>query len=257
LLVAPTFNVHGVVNDVTTVSIWQYVSVRSEQTTTDEPPIPAGQATFPAAGHPAGPITMTGSGGTVRAVTNVQTLKALADPIRLRLLSALMDDSGGELPVRTVKELATALGEPQTKLYRHMKQLEAVGLIRVVSSRLVSGIVEQRYQACQQDLMFGPGLTDDEKSSSDSEAAAAALLDHFRGGFFSARRQAQASAEPERLRDVLSVSEVSVSAARAAEIRRQLQQVLGELAISSDRNVPGDVKVGVLIGYYAYEPPSA
>jgi DNA-binding MarR family transcriptional regulator len=40
----------------------------------------------------------------------------------------------------SVKELAEELGEPQTKLYRHVKQLEAAGLIRIAASRMVSGI---------------------------------------------------------------------------------------------------------------------
>ena len=64
--------------------------------------------------------------------------------------------------VMSVKELAAELGEPQTKLYRHVKQLESTGLIRVAASRLVSGILEQRYQACQTDLRLGPGLMRDE-----------------------------------------------------------------------------------------------
>jgi len=196
----------------------------------------------------------------VRAVTNVETLKALADPIRLNLLSVLMNDSTGELPVRSVKELAAELGEPQTKLYRHVKQLEAVGLIRVVSSRLVSGIVEQRYQACQSDLMFGPGLTDDEKGSSESEAAVAALLEIYRSRFFAARRAGQIPssasppAEPYR-KEVLSVAEAWVPVARAAAIRQRLQDVIDDLAQPSEGPSPGTVQVSVLIGYFSPESP--
>jgi DNA-binding transcriptional ArsR family regulator len=37
----------------------------------------------------------------------------------------------------SVKELAQHLGEPQTKLYRHVKQLEAAGLIEVAATRMV------------------------------------------------------------------------------------------------------------------------
>src|SRR5690242_6610077 len=75
----------------------------------------------------------------------------MADPIRLAILAALMK-SRRNLPVMSVKELAAELGEPQTKLYRHVRQLEAAGLIRVASTRMVSGILEQRYQASQRDL---------------------------------------------------------------------------------------------------------
>jgi RimJ/RimL family protein N-acetyltransferase/DNA-binding transcriptional ArsR family regulator len=95
-----------------------------------------------------------------RRVTSVATLKALADPVRLAILTALMADVR-DLRVMSVKELAAELGEPQTKLYRHVRQLEMAGLIRVAATRVVSGILEYRYQACQASLAFGPGLVRD------------------------------------------------------------------------------------------------
>lgn len=45
-----------------------------------------------------------------------------------------------------MKKLAKHLGEPQAKLYQHVKQLEAAGLIEVAATRMVSGILEQRYR---------------------------------------------------------------------------------------------------------------
>ena len=90
----------------------------------------------------------------VREIDSVEGLRALADPVRLAILSALDTRArDGELPVMSVKELAQHLGEPQTKLYRHVKQLEAAGLIEVAATRMVSGILEQRYRARQR----GPG----------------------------------------------------------------------------------------------------
>jgi len=84
----------------------------------------------------------------IREIDSVEELRALADPVRLAILSALdMHVPGGELPVMSVKELAQHLGEPQTKLYRHVKQLEAAGLVEVAATRMVSGILEQRYRA--------------------------------------------------------------------------------------------------------------
>jgi DNA-binding transcriptional ArsR family regulator len=189
----------------------------------------------------------------IRPVLDVETLKALADPIRLRLLSALMRQHG-DMPVRSVKELAAELGEPQTKLYRHVRQLEAAGLIRAVSSRVVSGIVEQRYQACQRDLVLGPGLTDTEKTSADAEAAIAAMLDVYRSQYFAARREgladSSAEVEPHR-RALLAMHEARLPAARATEIRERLQQVLDDIAAYSPGEDDGEntVVVSVLVGY--------
>ncbi len=154
-----------------------------------------------------------------------------------------MGPASGERRVMSVKELAAELGEPQTKLYRHVRQLEAAGLIRAASSRLVSGILEQRYQACQRDIRLGPGLTRDEKVGDEAETVAAAVLDRYLSRFFAARRAAlgPAPAPPvptappagESYRTpVLQVTETRVPAARAAAIRDRLQ------AASEDPAVP-------------------
>src|SRR5919202_976689 len=74
-------------------------------------------------------------------VRTPEELRAIADPMRLELLALLR-----ERP-RTVKELASALDVPQTRLYYHVNQLEQHGFITVAETRLVSGIVEKRYGA--------------------------------------------------------------------------------------------------------------
>jgi DNA-binding transcriptional ArsR family regulator len=47
----------------------------------------------------------------------------------------------------TVKELAAAMDVPPKSLYYHVSLLEKHGLIRVVETRVVSGILEKRYRA--------------------------------------------------------------------------------------------------------------
>lgn len=74
-------------------------------------------------------------------IRDLETLKVVTDPLRLNLLNLLRGEP------RTVKELARALHLSQTKLYYHIGLLEEHGLIRVVGTRLVSGIVEKQYQA--------------------------------------------------------------------------------------------------------------
>jgi DNA-binding transcriptional ArsR family regulator len=188
----------------------------------------------------------------VKTVDNVEALRALADPIRLAILSVLMDQRG-ELPVMSVKELAARIGEPQTKLYRHVKVLEAAGLIKVAASRLVSGILEQRYQASQRDVMFDGRFL--RSHMDDSEAAVGALLDSFRAGFFAAfadkRLDPDGMPEAERYRlPTVYASEVRVSPARAAEIRRLLRDLMTLLSDGASEET-GEVVVNVFMGYYA------
>jgi DNA-binding transcriptional ArsR family regulator len=70
--------------------------------------------------------------------------KALADPLRIRLVEALW-----ETP-RSVAELAECLSLPADRLYYHLGQLERAGLIEVVEyRRLPRGKVERIYAPAQ------------------------------------------------------------------------------------------------------------
>jgi DNA-binding transcriptional ArsR family regulator len=193
----------------------------------------------PPAGRPA---------GQAGQVTSVETLKAMADPLRLAILTALMRDEHN-LRVMSVKELAAELGEPQTRLYRHVKQLEAAGLIRVAASRVVSGIIEQRYQACQASLALGPDIIRGPRQAAEGAAVVTALIDRFRRRFLA--RQAAAGDQPAdgRPQDAMLVTATTVAPATARLIRDKLQEVIDAIG----RPVPAGetgVPVEVLLGFF-------
>ncbi len=76
----------------------------------------------------------------VKIIRDLEALRIITDPLRMRILSLL------DRHPRTVKEVAAALNLPPTRLYYHFNLLEKHGFIRVVETRLVSGIVEKHYQ---------------------------------------------------------------------------------------------------------------
>jgi DNA-binding transcriptional ArsR family regulator len=192
----------------------------------------------------------------VRAITDVQTLKALADPTRLAILTTLMQGPGQQPRLMTVKELAAELGEPQTKLYRHVRQLETAGLIKSAASRMVSGILEHRYEACQQDLTLGPDLVRDRAAADDFAAAVSEIVNRYLGQFFAAYRAGQIltsadeGGDPLR-RGLLDLAETRVTPARAVAIRTALQQIADELTQANQDQAEDGVPVNVLIGFYS------
>ncbi|HBX70399.1 MAG TPA: hypothetical protein DEH25_13735 [Chloroflexi bacterium] len=78
-------------------------------------------------------------------VTDLETIKIISDPLRVQILEhiGLTSDQGNLI---TVKELADTLDISPTKLYYHINLLEKHDLIRVAETRVVSGIIEKRYQ---------------------------------------------------------------------------------------------------------------
>lgn len=171
----------------------------------------------------------------VRAVDDVDTLKVLADPTRLAILRVLMTGSPRDLPVLSVKELAERLDEPQTKLYRHVKQLAAGGLIVVAQTRLVSGIVEQRYRTGQLSLDLEPGLLRQHATTDDTTAMFTAALDAFREdmvtGLRAGRVRFDTDAPPEESyrRTIVANGLNRVPAARATEFRDRLAALMHEM----------------------------
>lgn len=113
----------------------------------------------------------------VRVVNDAELLKALGDPLRLRILHTVMGE-----PKRTwsVKEIAAQLDQPVTKLYHHVKQLEQSALVVDVETRVVSGIVEHRYQAGQLGLQFDDALFGSPATRDASIQQAASFVDETR-----------------------------------------------------------------------------
>lgn len=75
-----------------------------------------------------------------RTLTDLEQIKVLADPLRIRILEAFCQE-------RTTKQVAEAIGEKPTKLYHHVAALERVGLIAPTRTRQNRGTVEKYYVA--------------------------------------------------------------------------------------------------------------
>lgn len=85
-------------------------------------------------------------------ISDLETLKAMADPLRVRVLEAFAREP------RTVKQAAADLKLPATKLYYHVNILEEHGLLRVVGTRIVSGIIEKTYRTAARFFHSDPRL---------------------------------------------------------------------------------------------------
>jgi predicted ArsR family transcriptional regulator len=74
-------------------------------------------------------------------IENAEQLKAIADPLRRRLLEIFAEEP------TTTKQAATMIGEKPTKLYHHVDFLEQNGLIELVKTQPNRGTTEKYYQS--------------------------------------------------------------------------------------------------------------
>ncbi|MER7702812.1 helix-turn-helix domain-containing protein [Kitasatospora sp. NPDC097605] len=214
----------------------------------------AGTAVGPAASAAAGPAALK-----ERRVEDAATLKALADPLRLAILDLLMAAlPSGPL---TAKEIATALDEPQTKLYRHIKQLEKAGLVRVAGTRLVSGIVESRYAPAQNSLRLAPEIfSPGSPIRVDAYGAMLAAMDRVRGEFraraladridFTTSRDASAVGLP----GMFSHVTYRLTPERMLRLRGQLDEILNELNAEGESDTEDAVEATLFTLLYGVRP---
>ena len=86
---------------------------------------------------------------TVLAVSSPEQMKALAHPLRLRLLYAL-----GERPA-TISQLAVRLGAQKGNVAHHLKVLHAAGMVHIAETRQVRGGTEHYYRRTARRVYVG------------------------------------------------------------------------------------------------------
>jgi DNA-binding transcriptional ArsR family regulator len=88
-----------------------------------------------------------------QAVSTAKELKALANPIRNRILHILASHEA------TNQQLSVILDESQAKVLHHVRVLLDAGLIRLVDQRIRGGNVEKFYRATARVYGFRPDPT--------------------------------------------------------------------------------------------------
>jgi len=202
-----------------------------------------------------------------RHVDDVTTMKALADPLRLKIMRVLGKNAHSKPRIMTVKQIAEELGEPTTKLYRHVKQLLAVDLIQVAELRLVGGIVEQRYRVAQKALGVDPERSDVRREALMSEelfGVVGAAVDEYFASYEAALRsgktyvRAQESLDnPPHVRSVGVIADTHIPQAKAADFAERLQALVKEFTDQPNEPGEGAVEVNLLTMFYATEPDDA
>ena len=170
----------------------------------------------------------------VRYVKDLETLRMLADPLRLSILATFQ--SGDDAPELTVKELADRLGEGQTKLYRHVKLLEDAGLIAVTGTRLVSGILEKRYRPTYRTLQVDSDALSQSKAPEGFRDTTVALLtsvqDQLQSDLQAGRVPLIAAEGEPDLTILMSSLRVNMTPERYARVRTAVTELLAAEAHS-------------------------
>jgi hypothetical protein len=193
-------------------------------------------------------------------ISDLDTLRMLADPLRYRLLHTMATRPTDPW---TVKEMARALGEPATKLYYHVNMLEERGLLVVTGSRLVSGILEKRYQIVAERLEV------DRTVLAAGDAGADETIDSVLGTIFESTRDEIRTAIRTGLATIhdatpglepvmLTKGFDRLSRARAAEFRDRLTALQMEFEADTTAGAAEDElhPYGLVLAFYPLPDPA-
>jgi DNA-binding transcriptional ArsR family regulator len=187
-----------------------------------------------------------------RIVADVETLKALSDPLRLKILETMV--ARWREPW-TVKELAATLGVPQTRLYHHVELLVDRDLIRPAEQRVVSGIIETRYRVAALSVRLDRKLlAGDGEAVAETSAMISTVLDAAREDLEAALHHAATSPDANAAdRPLVNRGQARLSPARAAELRSRLEALLSEFDTDPD---DADARsYGLLLALYPVPAP--
>ncbi|MGW4803352.1 helix-turn-helix domain-containing protein [Kitasatospora sp. NPDC004272] len=189
-----------------------------------------------------------------REVTDVATLKALADPLRLAVLGVLMKR---DPEPASVKEVAAELDEAPTKLYRHVKQLEQAGLVYVAETRLVSGIVESRYRSAQHSLRLSPQVFAEGGEQPAVLEAVLAAMELVRSEFQRYFLAGRVDMSPEQRAGKFAHASFRLSPQRLRRLRERLDEALDEVLAEGDSTGPDAVEATLFALLYTVDPPES
>jgi DNA-binding transcriptional ArsR family regulator len=187
-------------------------------------------------------------------IHDLEQVRALADPLRLKILGALGRRA------RTTKQVAELLGEKPTKLYHHVEILERVGLVELKEMRPNRGTLEKYYQAVASRFEVGPAVFATEDASGEAVDATGAVISSF---LDTVRKEldelVRSGATDDTKREALvGRSLLSLTPTRAGEVRARLIRMLEELrgdcdqASSDDGGEPplGTVLYSLAVAFY-------
>jgi predicted ArsR family transcriptional regulator len=165
-------------------------------------------------------------------IDDLETLKVLSDPLRMQIAELMSHQP------RTVKQVAKELGTTPHKLYYHVKLLEDHGLIRVVETRLVSGIVEKHYQITAKEIVVADGLLSVRKpeGKSDIEGLISSILDGTKADFIRSLRVRTEGEVPieERYRSHITREMAKLTRGQAEAICTKLEELVKEFEAYDD-----------------------
>ncbi len=183
-------------------------------------------------------------------VSDLETLRAIADPLRVQILELMEGQS------LTVKQVAEKLGLAPSKLYYHFGALEKLGLIEVAETRMVANMLEKKFRSNADLLDVDPALFNFSKVGDNEpiNILLASTIDATRDDLLRSLQARQfqleqgADEQPRRLIINRVVSRVPEQ--RIDEFQERLMKLLQEFEAEDQTSKSSDQPYALTLAFY-------
>jgi DNA-binding transcriptional ArsR family regulator len=180
-------------------------------------------------------------------IEDIDTMRQLANPFRLRLLHAFRQP-------QSVRDVADSMGLPVTRLYYHVKILEDAGAIIIVETRKKGPQLEKIYRIAAHGIRPGPSILQGGVDPvAFAEVAASLVLDSARAELItSLANHAAKGFDPTTINGALGRTLVRLPRERAVEIIDELQAYT--VTLKDEDSDPTDALYGFTYSFFPLDP---
>ncbi len=176
---------------------------------------------------------------------NLEQLRAISDILRVRIIDLLREQS------MTVTQLGEALGVVPAKIHYHVRELERVGLLRLVETREKGGILEKYYLPIAHDIEVPSHLLN-AMPSNETLSLIRSWFDQVKERFLSAMREAlqRKEQEPFAPQDsfTFSMLHMYMTKQEHEEMMKKMQEMMAPFEVR--RGIEGEQEqLGALVLY--------
>jgi DNA-binding transcriptional ArsR family regulator len=168
------------------------------------------------------------------AIERVEQMRAVADRLRVRIIELLAHQP------MTVAQLSEQLHLAHAKVHYHVRELEQVGLVRLVETREKGGILEKYYRAVASSITVSPSLLSSSARDESVELASRMLAD-LTGSFTRALSRWTAAPESEVFPAGMGTSSLFITKDETEALSARLREALMPYAVP--RGVEGEHEV--------------
>jgi len=182
-------------------------------------------------------------------IHDLDTLRAIADPVRVQILEILLVKPG------TVRDVAEKMGLAASKLYYHFNTLEKLGLIEVKETRMVANLLEKIYQTQVQSLDISPELLvfspedDNENLISIFRSTLATTIEDLSRSMHARSLQLQQGAAEQPRETMIRRDVIRVSDEKAREFLEKMRALCDEFETQASEN-PADQVYALTVAFY-------